>query len=426
MTLPAGRIFLAPFLARLIAASGLYGFEFAERSVSPSGQFVIYGADAGSRGAVSALAERAKTNLLSLLKESDGWKIAIVINLQMRAVNVPEMPATTFRFSQTETGPKFQVDLTLSQKITPAGIERELVQVILIEMIYRDQTRISAGDVFVEPPSWLIDGLIESGQNRDRASLAACLLIPAGPPTLAEFLNQCPETFDSTGRQLHRAYSFVLVQMLLDTPTGASRLGRYLENLASAPNDPLADLQASFPEMSDLENAWKVKMAELTASLERQLLTFSQTDEKLKELLNAPLWNDRDRPVSFENIALVKPNAGQRTALREFSRKLLLLATRANPVLRPVIQDYQQIADQLALGRTRGLAKRLTELKSSRAQISARMNDVDDYLNWFEAAKMQRPSGMFEDSVDTADRDSPKPKRRDALSIYLDAMELEF
>jgi hypothetical protein len=196
--------------------------------------------------------------------------------------------------------------------------------------------------------------------------------------------------------------------------------------LAFASNDVLADLRSSFPEIGDLDGAWKSKLAELKTSLERDLLTFSQTDEKLNELLASPLWNERDRPVSIENVSLTKPNPAQRTALQEFSRKLLLLATHANPVLRPVIQDYQQIAGQLALGKTHVITKRLVELKSLRARLSARMSDVDDYLNWFEAAKMETPSGIFEDALKTASRDPHKPKRRDPLSVYLDAMELEF
>ena len=42
-----------------------------ERSVSPSGQFILYGGDAAWRGAVSALAERTKANLLALLQRRD-------------------------------------------------------------------------------------------------------------------------------------------------------------------------------------------------------------------------------------------------------------------------------------------------------------------------------------------------------------------
>ena len=60
-------------------------------------------------------------------------------------------------------------------------------------------------------------------------------------------------------------------------------------------------------------------------------------------------------------------------------------------------------------------------------RLSARMSDIDDYLNWFEAAKLETPSGMFEDHLQAAGAvDSQKSKRKDPLSVYLDAMEMEF
>src|SRR5439155_22405794 len=62
------------------------------RSVSPSGQFIIHGGDAASRGAVSALAERIKSDLLAVLQRRDQWAIAAIINLQSRAANLPEIP----------------------------------------------------------------------------------------------------------------------------------------------------------------------------------------------------------------------------------------------------------------------------------------------------------------------------------------------
>jgi hypothetical protein len=106
---------------------------------------------------------------------------------------------------------------------------------------------------------------------------------------------------------------------------------------------------------------------------------------------------------------------------------LLLLAAHANPMLRPVIQDYQQIASQLALGKNHAIGGRLAELKALRTKLSARMSDVDDYMNWFEAAKLQTRSGIFDDHLKAADDASvQRPKRRDALSVYLDAVEQEF
>src|SRR5438477_232773 len=75
-----------------------------EHSVSPSRQFVIYGAAATLRGAISELAEQTKTNLLALLRQRDGWKTAIVINLQTQQANLPEIPPASLRVSQTGFG----------------------------------------------------------------------------------------------------------------------------------------------------------------------------------------------------------------------------------------------------------------------------------------------------------------------------------
>ena len=55
------------------------------------------------------------------------------------------------------------------------------------------------------------------------------------------------------------------------------------------------------------------------------------------------------------------------------------------------------------------------------------MSEVDDYMNWFEAAKLETPSGMFDDYLKSAsDRHAQTPKRKDPLSVYLDAIEQEF
>lgn len=405
------------------------GLELPEHTVSPSGQFVIYGGNDTARGAVSALAERIKGNFLSVLKRRDGWKIAVVVNLQAREVNLPELPPSRLRFSQTESGVKLQLDLAVSPNPNSAAIERALARVIVIEMIYRNQTGIAPGDVYVEPPEWLLDGLLASAPNKDRARLVAAISTVLRDPSLTEFLNQRPEILDSSARQIYGAYSFALVQMLIDSPNGRSRLGRYIDNRAFATNDEIADLRAAFPELADFESAWKTEIADLKAGGDKELLSFSQTDEKLGELLKTsfPSPDGRDQSLSLDDFSRAKTNAIQRRALAEFSRQLLLLATRANPVLRPIVQDYQRIVDELALGRRHGIEKRLSGLRSLHAKLSARMSDVDDYLNWFEAAKLDTSSGLFDNSVQpTTSVGRQELKRKDALSVYLDAMEMEF
>jgi hypothetical protein len=119
------------------------------RSVSPSRQFIIYGTNAALRGAVSELAEQTKANLLALLRQPDGWKTLIVVNLQPAQANLPEIPPAALRFSQIGFGLKLQLDLTIAQDVDAALVERELLRAILLEMIYRGEPNVAPGTAFV-------------------------------------------------------------------------------------------------------------------------------------------------------------------------------------------------------------------------------------------------------------------------------------
>jgi hypothetical protein len=325
---------------------------------------------------------------------------------------------------------KLQLDLTISREINSAATERELLRAILLEIIYRNQTAIAPGDVYVEPPSWLVEGLLALTPNRDRASLINALALSERVTPLNEFMRERPELLDPAGRLLHRAYSLALVQLLIDSGDGHAGLGRYIDHLALAANDPIRDLEAAFPQLAgNEEKIWKSKIADIKSSGRADLLTFSQTEEKLADLLQTkfPGVDGRDKSVSLEDLYQKKTNSTQRLALQKFSQELMLLAAHGNPLLRSVVQDYQQLAAQLAIGKNRPVAARLAELKILRAKLCARMSEVDDYLNWFEATQLKTQSGLFEDYLNTSSAAVPsRGRRKDAYSAYLDAMEAEF
>ncbi len=420
----AGALLLGCSIFELLGATPI------ERSASPSGQFVIYGGDAAWRGAVSALAERTKANLLAVLQRRDQWGAAIVVNLQSPAANLPEIPATALRFSQTGSGLKLQLDLTISRKMDFGAMERELLRAILLEMIYRNQPGIASGATYVEPPNWLIEGLLALAPNCDRTSLTNALAVSERITPLDELLWERPELLDSAGRLLYRAYSFALVQLLIESADGHAHLGRYIDNLSFTSNDPLADLQAVFPQLAgNDQKIWKSKIVDIKSSGRADLLTFSQTEEKLSSLLQTKFvgTGGRDKSLSFEDLCQKKPAPAQRLALQKFSQELLLLAAQANPALRSVVQDYQQVSAQLALGKLRGLAARLADLKTLRSKLSSRMTEIDDYLNWFEATQLSTRSGLFEDCLNPSSLETPsRGHRKDSFSAYLDAMETQF
>jgi hypothetical protein len=398
-----------------------------ERSVSPSHQFIVYGGDATLRGAVSKLAEQTKANLLALLRQRDRWKTAIVINLQPEQANLPEIPPAELRLSQTGSGMKLQLDLTIAQSPDASLMERELLRAILLEMIYRKESDIAPGVAFVEPPDWLLDGVLALTPGRDRAPLVEALSVSQKTMSLEEFLRQRPELLDSAGRTLYRACSFALVQLLVDGIEGRNRLARYIDSLPNASNDPVADLKAQFPLLAgNAEKTWQSGLTQTSGTQNYRLLTFVESERQLDDLLRVKIPNT-EKSLDLSELARRRASPAEKAALNQLGRALLLFVSQANPILRPVAREYQQMAALLARGKRRGVAKRLARVQNTREQLTARMSDVDDYMNWFEATQLPARSGVFADYLRAASQpQATGPRRRDPISVYLDTLEDQF
>jgi len=401
-----------------------------EHSTSPSRQFVIYGADAKVRGAISGMAEQTKANLLGLLRQRDDWKTPIVVNLQPQQANLPEIPPADLRFSQTGFGIKLQLDLTISKNLDVSLVERELLRAILLEMIYRNQPHVTAGAVLVEPPDWLIDGALALAPGRDRGPLIEAVANTEKPLLLEKFLRQRPGLLGSMGRTLYRAYAFALVQMLLEGKSGGAQLAQYVDHLSDSSNDPLADLKAQFPLLAeDAERTWQLALNRLKSLQTFRLFTFAESERRLDELLRVKI-SEPGKPVKvvrFDELVQHKLSAGEKMALDQLKRDLLSFVPQTNPVLRPIGREYQEIAALLARGKRRGVPKRLSRLDVTRQQLAARMSEIDDYMNWFEATQMNSGSGNFTGYIQAVDQSQvPAPRRHDPLSVYVDALEDQF
>jgi hypothetical protein len=396
-----------------------------ERSVSPSRQFIVYGADARARGAVSDLAERTKSNLLSLLHQPDRWTTPVLINLQLPQATRPDLPPAAFRVSQTGFGLKLQLDLMLAPDVDATAIERELLRALVVEMMYRAQPNTAPGAVLVQPPEWLVEGALAAAPGRDRAPFVDALLSSNEIVPLQQFLQQRPALLDSPARTLYRAYSLAFVQLLL-ADDGPARLGRYVANLTHASNDPIVDLKAQFPILgNDAEKTWRVNVAQVRAAEGPRLLNFAETERQLDELLRGkPPDSGASKDFRLEDVAQKKISPPEKAALMQLRESLLELGVHANPLLRSTVQEYEQIAVLLTAGKRKRITQRLARLKETRAQLAGRMSDIDDYMNWFEATQSQTKSGAFIDYLRTATKSTePEPRRRDPLSIYLDALE---
>jgi hypothetical protein len=406
-----------------------------ERSVSSSRQFLVYGSDVRLRGAICDLAERTKRDVVNLIAQRDEWTTPIVINAQYPQANLPERPRAALSFSQTGFGLKLQLDLTIASDASPSEVRRELLRAILLEIMYRPRSNLAAGTTYVPPPDWLLDGIqprqSELDEGRLRAVLEAHVTARKILP-LAEFLRPRKRSgLDGPDRSLYEAYSFALVELLTLTLDGRGRIARFIADIPSASNDPLANLGTHFPELSDAKSAektWSLHIARLAIDQPFQLLSAEETEKKLEELLILRVSGaGPKRQYQVDEFAELMRNASAKVALIQCSRDLSILATRANPIYRPIVYEYAKTVTLLAQGRVKGTAERLARLSETRKSVAVKTREINDYLNWVEASKSPGPSGAFVDYMKAAEMaPPPEQKRRDAISVYLDVLEGQF
>ncbi|MDQ6808767.1 MAG: hypothetical protein M3Z64_05000 [Verrucomicrobiota bacterium] len=410
----------------------LIGAATSDRSVSTSRQFLVYGPDGQLRGAVSDVAERTKQSLLSTLREHDQWKLPIVLNAQFAQANLPEAAPALVSVSETEAGLKLQVDLALGKAVNVAGVQREILRALLLEMMYRDAPRLAPGSAYTEPPEWLLEGLLARQSGAEISRMIEPLVPLARADKLAslgEVLAQRPELLDPIAREIYRAYCAALVDLLSSSDNGA-RLSALIKDFAGE-GEPVATLVGRFPILSGGqaggEAAWRGALKHLLVADRNRLLTAAETEVEIERLLVLPIGTSA-RPAHYgldEFPAFIRDPAAP-AALQRTSAELLLLGTRVNLLYRPIVAEYQQIAAALAQRKTRGVAARLTRTKATRAQVAARTREMDDYLNWFEATQSRSQSGLFADySLAAEEVANDRPPRRDAISVYLTALESE-
>ena len=419
-------LFCALFLGAidLVAAGG------NAHSTSTSRQFIIYGADVRVRGAMADLAERTKANLLHLLELRDNWKTPLVINLNFPQANLPELLPSRLEFSQIGSGLKLQIDLLITSDLNGPAIQRDLLRAILIEMIYRERTNIAPGSRYVAPPDWLLDGLLQlaPGHDADEAAQLLETMVNSNHITpVDDIIRQRRELLEPPSRKLHDAYSMALVQLLLDAPDGRRKLLKFITDLPDAPNDPVADLRVHFPNVlgHSATKWWTLSVARLSATDRYQMLSAAETAKRLDQALRLNIRGTDGKSATFElgDFERYQKLPGSRAALLRASQELLLLSARVHPSYRSLVQEAYEITTLLARGKTKGIRQRLGRVTSYRALVESQGQDVEDYLNWFEATQLKTMSGAFSEILKASEEEPAPPRRRDRISVYLDSIE---
>jgi hypothetical protein len=298
----------------------------------------------------------------------------------------------------------------------------------LLEMSYRTLPSLPAGEVYNPPPDWLVDGILSFNDSSPEFS-DALESAAVQPPSISKLLTLHPALLDSQSRTLYRACTGALLRTLLAPGDGRSRLVQYITDLPRATPDSIGELHAHFPSLGKdetaIESNWKASLTQIANDQRFALFSFRDASQQLDECLYQNVGTEKDSPLVLEEAVRAAPGKVDKLALRALGQRLMLLSAHAHPLLRSIVTDYQNAAEALMRGRSRGLTKRLVATARLRKRVAARMSEVDDYMNWFEATQSQAPSGTFRDYMHAAETGEITPRRRDPLSVYLDAMEAQ-
>lgn len=422
------------------AGSSAAPFGIPHRSVSASRQFVIYCDDLSARLAISGFAEETKSGILGLLGQQDQWKIPIVIDLSRGDSTRPNQPISQVRLYEVEGGTKkVELDVTLgSDDLSNARFQEQLVRAILLSLEYRNKPPLRMDAPYIEPPSWLIEGiatLLKNKKNNNTdVDVYKTLLQNNTLPAIADFLSQDIAEMNAASLKLYQAYSLGLLQLLTELPNGRACLAAYVSDLPVGTATRTEDLIKHFPALGssgeNVEKWWTLSMANIAASNRYVGLSLEETENKLEGLLKITISTGKageTKEFALEDYKKFIKLPQAREALAATALNLHILATQASPVFRPVVLDYQEVVQGLQRNKTHRIEEHLKEIANYRQMVLTRMDQIADYLNWFEATQMTNRSNSFDDYMKTARDLSTEgaPKRNDAISRYLDTLELE-
>lgn len=404
-----------------------------QRSVSVSRQFVIYQGDGTVRSRVARKVEDIKTEWLRTLKLEDSWKSPIIVQMHSLApFGSPRIRTGVFLADGGET--KVQIDVIDQSALRGTDFDMEVYRALFLELMYRNNPP-KEGKPYQQPPIWLLEAFLEDVQSRAGEGIAAGLyerIIESGPPPKIEvFLKERPEMMDATTRAIYRARSMALLRALLALPDGPKGLVAWVTSLSATNPADANKLLANFPslagESSGIAKQWALALAEASASDRTKGLSMADTSRQLSLILDVGVPADAKKPnesmvsgaAAFPAIARSK---GGKYILGQKAEELIRLQVRAHPLMRPIIEEYHLIASELVVKPKKNLEKRISQNMELHKAITERYSHIEDYLNWFEAAKLETPSKEF-DVVLEMPENSSTTGRADAVTRHMNDLE---
>jgi len=406
---------------------------------SQSKQFVIFHPEAEVRSAMARFAEKTKADLLQTFRIRDAWEAPIVIRLVDISSDKQAASSGDLSVLDTQEGLSIQLHMPWNSDRLVMNYRREILRALSLELAYRGTNQLAEGHV-AQVPSWFTDGLngVLDIQNGDLpASLFQSLLAGSDPLNLELLEKTRAHLLPATAQMVHRAKAAALVRALLDFEDGRARLLEFLTSFRDPGTAGLAleqRIAEFFPEMvsdrAGIQKWWSIALARLGSAARIDQMTLNATASAIEDVLApAPGIGDLVEPVNILELVGEPAKPEHREAMQRIALELTRISTNANPLFQPVIAEYHSLL-ALALDsstKPEVLAAKVREAEALREGLGELGSEIEDYINWTQATQIGTASGEFDEYFRAADKilQSPRPKRDDPVTLYIDSLESE-
>ncbi len=401
------------------------------RGRTDSGQFTVYCENVALRQQIASFATQTKDQVIAIIGESDTWRRPIVVTIA--SASSPDQPLARLNVIASAVGMKIEINVHLREERHDVNLQKYLVRAILLEYMYR-RTGVTGGEAYTEPPWWVVEGIVRMLRRRDFAEDSGFFrnLVETNKlPPIEHFLLQKPDELGPTAKAMDAALAMCLLQSLIDQPSGRDHLATFLHKWPEANGDAVGALGREFRALeggaASIQKWWVLNLARF-ASADRYLgLTAEETDQQIGALLDFEIRDTKSGKTQRFNVKQFEEYLkipGSRQVLAAQRAGLVGLSPRANALFRPVLAEYEESMALLERGKTRGVAERLERASRLCTVIRRRVEEIADYMNWFEATQIEGSSNLFEGYMKTADEFAEQERRsRDAIARYLDTIE---
>ena len=312
--------------------------------------------------------------------------------------------------------PRISVDLREGEIL---GEGQQLLMAALLLREYYEGRAPVPGSSVPQFPAWVTRGLASicfPAEEPFRIPSSYLKVKGGNPPSLEDFLIQRPpERSDPTISDLYDASAACLLKAGLTSSAGQASFREWVGHLDQKQPNHNPSRWVGGWEMRPVERRWLLLMAGSSSDGDGGIRIQGAADSL--KAYDSVMTGGIPEGASIHSLAQDKKNGGH--TLGKLAERITAIRLRANPLVVPLLDQTLILvakAPKLPVKKIEAEEKRLVELREI---IVKQSRAIDEYLDWYEAAKLPVRSGTFDKLL----QNQETVIKKGPVGRYLDAVE---